>query len=316
MIAIAGFNTALDRRLDVEALHAGSVQRARSAAVRPGGKGLHVAQTVAALGEHVSLVGLDDVVHEVALRDYTRGHGIEWHGVRAPHDLRQCLAIHEADGRVTEILEPGPELGASVRDALLTALDACMADARILVLSGSLPRGFAADAYARIIRAAAARGVRCLLDASGEALRAGIAAQPWLVKPNADEASALWGRPVRDVDAAAGFTQWLHGRGIERVIVTLGARGAVAGDGQGLWHAQSAPVEVRDSVGSGDCFLAGLAVAAARGETPDAALRLAIACGAGNAEGGETGLATPARVAAWLPRVTVTQLAPAAQERA
>lgn len=309
MITVAGFNTAIDRRVDLDVLQPGTVQRARSVRVRPGGKGLHVAQTVAAFGEAVRLVGLSDAVHEDFLRTHLDARGVQWHAVCATGELRQCLAIHEAGGRVSEILERGPELDDAACGALLTTLAEAVDGAHTLVISGSLPRGCAADTYANLIREATARGVHCLLDASGDALRQGIAACPWLVKPNADEAAALWGAPVKDVGTAAAFARWLHARGVARVIVTLGALGAVGFDGQSAWHARSARVEVRDSVGSGDCFLAGLAISAVRGDPLETSLRLAVSCGAANAESGEGGFAAPDRVAAWMPRVELRPLA-------
>lgn len=305
MITVVGFNTAIDRRVDLDVLQSGRVQRAVSADVRLGGKGLHVAETVAALGESVVLVGLTDGAHADALRNRLRTRGVEWRPVHTAQSLRQCLAIHESDGRVTEILEHGATLDPAIQEALLATARSALDQSDVLVFSGSLPRGFASDTYARLIREARAHGVRCLLDASGEALREGVVARPWLVKPNADEAASLLGRPVRGVDDAVDCVRQLHCAGVARAVVTLGAAGAVGFDGEGLWRATSAPAEVRSSVGSGDCFLAGLAVGAARDESLDVALRRAVACGAANAVNADMGYATLDGVAAWLPRVMV-----------
>lgn len=305
MITVVGFNTAIDRRVDLDVLQPGRVQRAVSADARPGGKGLHVAETAAALGEPVVLVGLTDGVHADELRNRLCTRGVEWRPVQTAQPLRQCLAIHESDGRVTEILEPGATLSLDTREALLLAVRSAIDQSKVLVFCGSLPRGFAPDTYAGLIREASARGVRCLLDASADALREGIGASPWLAKPNADEAGFLLGRPVRGINDAVDCVRKLHRAGVARAVVTLGASGTVGFDGKALWHATSAPVEVRNSVGSGDCFLAGLAVAAARDEPFNTALRRAVACGAANAESVDTGDASLDRVTAWLPRVMV-----------
>lgn len=315
MITVVGFNTAIDRRVDLEALQPGRVQRAVSADARPGGKGLHVAETVAALGEPVVLVGLTDAAHADELQNRLRTRGVEWRPVHTTRPLRQCLAIHEADGRVTEILEPGATLDSAAREALLDAVRGAFDRSSVLVFSGSLPCGFASDAYASLIREASARGVRCLLDTSGAALREGIGARPWLVKPNADEAAALLGRRVDGMEGAVDCVRQLQRGGVARAVVTLGAAGAVGFDGEHLWRATSAPATVRNSVGSGDCFLAGLAVGAARDESLDAALRRAVACGAANAESADTGYAPLDRVTAWLPRVMVEALPAGAGSR-
>lgn len=308
MISVVGFNTAIDRRVDVDTLRPGQVQRAVSVRSRPGGKGLHVAETVAALGEPVRLVGLTDTEHATQLHNRLGAHGVGWLPVATTHALRQCLAIHEADGRVTEVLESGGTLAPAVCDALLDAARVAIEGSDVAVFTGSLPHGIQSLAYAQLIRDASARGVRCLLDASGDVLRTAVGAKPWLVKPNADEAAWLIGRPVRGLDDAADCARWLHRNGVARSVVTLGALGAVGFDGAALWRVTSGTVEVRSSVGSGDCFLAGLAVAAVRGEPIEDALRQAVACGAANAENTEDGVAPPERVVAWLRRTTLAPL--------
>lgn len=64
MITVAGFNTAIDSSVRLQStLTPGAVQRAESARGVPGGKGVHVAQMVAELGEEVRPVGLTDALH-------------------------------------------------------------------------------------------------------------------------------------------------------------------------------------------------------------------------------------------------------------
>lgn len=310
MITVAGFNTAMDRRLEVPALRLGEVQRATAARALPGGKGLHVAQMIAELGEPVRLVGLEDGEHATSLARHLHARGVEWHPVRTSAKLRQCLALQEANARVTEILEPGPSLDAGGCMALLDTLLGLYATSNIIVLSGSLPGGLASDTYATLIRKAAEHALPCLVDASDEVLRHAIDARPWCVKPNADEASALLGRPVIEPDDAGECVRWLYSRGVARPIVTLGARGAVGFDGETLWHARTDPANVRNPVGSGDCFLAALAVGTARGESLTACMQLAAACGAACAETDETGFADQTRVREWISRVHVEPLAP------
>lgn len=311
MIVVAGFNTAIDRRVDVGALRCGTVHRALRVVERVGGKGVHVAQTIAALGESVRLVGLADAAHRLQLRTDLHRRNVVWREVLAAGALRQCAAIHEADGRVTEILEPGPGIDAATSGALIDATRAALQGASLLICTGSLPAGFAAENYADLLRGAAARGVKCFLDASGAALRTGIGVRPWLVKPNADEAGVFLGRPVRDVAAARDCARALQAAGVATPVVTLGDSGAVGFDGREFWLARAPRATTGTAVGSGDCFLAGLAVGMARGEPLDACLRLATACGAANAASDEAGYADPERVAAWLPRVSVTALATA-----
>lgn len=309
MITVAGFNTAIDRRIELDsALRPGVVQRAVSGRVVPGGKGLHVAQMVAELGEPVRLVGLTDIAHDALIAGHLRGRNVQWYGVQGHGELRQCFAISEPRGRVTEILEPSEELAPGVQAALLETVRRLLDDSSALVLTGSLPHGFPADTYAELIRQASERGVRCLVDTSGEALSLALEARPWLVKPNSDEAASLIGQSVDDVSAAVDCARQLNQRGVARAVVTLGAQGAVGYDGSDFLHAWSDSQEARNSVGSGDCFMAALAVGTVQGQSLEVSLHRAVASGAANAASDETGYANAADVTAWIPRVRVERL--------
>ena len=130
MITVGGFNTSLDKTLELDRLQPGAVHRVRRVQSWPGGKGLHVALAVAALGERVRLVGLIDARNRREFEETLRARGVEFLGVEAPGALRTCLAVRDEGGRrVTEILEPGPETDADTRDALAARFLRWVADA-------------------------------------------------------------------------------------------------------------------------------------------------------------------------------------------
>jgi tagatose 6-phosphate kinase len=150
-----------------------------------------------------------------------------------------------------------------------------------------------------------AAGRPCLVDASGDALRHAAGSGAYLLKPNRDEAADVAGHPVHTPRDAAVVARALHARGIALPVVTLGAEGAVGFDGRDAWHASVALERSVNAVGSGDCLLAGLAVALKHGEPLAEALRLGVACGAANAMGEETGYVQRERVLALQAQVQV-----------
>ena len=308
MITVAGFNTAIDHLFLLDALVPGAVQRASRAELYPGGKGLHVAQTIAALGERVQLVGLTDVAHRNLITRRMAERGVLFHGVEIDQPLRTCIAVREREGRSTELLSPGPEVSAAARAQLLRTWWRCAEESELLVMSGSLPRGFGPDTYALMVRQATAAGVPSLVDASGEALQYAADSGAHLLKPNRDEASSLANGPVRTLRDAADVARALYARGIAQPVVTMGAEGVVAFDGRVAWHASIALAHSTNTVGSGDCLLAGFAVALKRGEPMHVALRLGVACGAANAMDEETGYVRRECVDALLGQVQVQRL--------
>jgi len=76
------------------------------------------------------------------------------------------------------------------------------------------------------------------------------------VIPNETEAEVLSGTPVRDLDEARKCAAKLREGGLSRVIITLGANGALFGD----QHIPAFPVDPVDTTGAGDAFIGSLAV--------------------------------------------------------
>lgn len=93
---------------------------------------------------------------------------------------------------------------------------------------------------------------------------------------NEHEALALCPGMEQDWDAVA---RRLLDLGPAAAVVTLGAAGAVAADGQATWHEPAAVVEVVDTTGAGDAFCGALALALARSE--DLATAVERGCVAG-----------------------------------
>ena len=290
MITVGGFNTSVDKTLELDLLRPGEVHRVRRVQSWPGGKGLHVALTVAALGEPVRLVGLIDAAHRSEFEDALGAHGVAFVGVETKGALRTCLAVRDQGGaRITEILEPGPELDPATRDELRYRFLSLACDSALAVLSGSAPPGFPENGYGELVASLREADVRCLVDASGERLRLAVEARPFLVKPNREEAEALSGQTIDGPPAAARVARALAARGVEMPVVSLGAAGAVAVYEGRAAHAWVSVPAAAHPVGSGDCLLGGLAVGLARGDAPFDVLRLGVACGGANALRPETG---------------------------
>ncbi len=307
MIAVAGLNTAIDKLLDVGTLTPGQVLRAGDVHVWPGGKGVHVATCAAALDQQVRLTGLVDDAHREWFAAWLRDRHVEFHGVDTPTPIRSCLAIRESAGRITEILEAGPEIEAEVAEAAFhTAVSVCR-KASIAVLSGSLPPGMPVDAYRGIV--AALPNTRVLVDASGDALRQAITASPFAVKPNRTEAEELTGMCIGSPTSAAAAARTLVDSGVRLVVISLGAEGAVAcWDGRAC-HFTPPVVAASNEVGAGDCLLGAVAAALARGDAIVDALRLGVAAGTAKVLCFETGGVRRGDIDALLPAVQVTWLA-------
>jgi len=111
------------------------------------------------------------------------------------------------------------------------------------------------------IRFARANGIRCLLNpAPGQPLDMKEAGQVDTLIPNESEAEAITGMPVRSPEEARQCAAWLRREGVRRVIITLGAAGALLASAGAMELVPSFRVPTKDSTGAGDAFIGSFAV--------------------------------------------------------
>jgi tagatose 6-phosphate kinase len=306
VIVVGGFNTALDKFAETDTIEPGAVLRLRNVRTLPGGKGLHVALACATLGEPVTLVGLMDDANRPLFEAMLTRAAVRFVGVTVNEPIRTCMAIRDATGRTTELLEPGPDVSGPVAAALMDAFRREASDARIAVLSGSLPPSLPVDSYGALIRAVG--GDRVLLDSSGAALETGVAAGPLLVKPNRSEAEQLAGVSITSITDAANAAAAIAARGPRCVVVSLGVEGAVVWSSHRVFHVAPPVTVARNPVGAGDCLLAGFAIGLSHEWPIERCARYAVACGTAKVMHSDTGLLRREDVNAVVSAVSVREV--------
>lgn len=273
-------NPALDITIGLERLRAGEVNRSQAQHSHAAGKGLNVAQVLADLGHSVTVggfLGSDNLQPFEAL--------IAWRGfsdcfVRVPGETRSNIKLVEADGRVTDINGPGPLVDEQARNALLRHLEQIAPGHDAVVVAGSLPRGVSPEWLRELLLMFKALGLKVALDSSGEALRAGLKAAPWLVKPNTQELGDVLGLPVQGQAEQRSAARQLLASGIEHVVVSQGEQGVCwFAAGQQL-RAQPPAVRIASTVGAGDSLVAGMVHGLLQAEAPSVTLRRATAIAA------------------------------------
>jgi 1-phosphofructokinase len=172
-----------------------------------------------------------------------------------------------------------------------------------MVFSGSLPPDAPPTIFADLIRIAKAHGARCFLDSAGPALVHGLAAGPFLIKPNRAEAEGLLKATLRTRSELVDAARALIKMGSEQVMISLGVEGAIGVAGKDALFAHPPAVEVRSSVGAGDTMVAAMAYAAVEGLPFRQAFRMAVAASAATVAMEGSKVADLAAVQELLPRV-------------
>lgn len=273
-------NPALDLTVRLPRLDVGEVNRSESVLSQAAGKGLNVAQVLADLGHSLSVTGFLGADNAQPFDALFSRRGFVDAFVRVSGETRSNIKLAESSGRITDINGPGPQVGASDQDALLDHLDRIAGDHEVVVVAGSLPRGVDPQWLRELLLRLGRRGLRVAFDSSGEALRAGLEATPWLVKPNEVELAEACGQPLADEHALVAQVETLRTRGIEQVVLSQGADGVCWFGPQGDWRSVPPKVEVASTVGAGDSLLAGMLHGLLAGWPAERVLRHATAVAA------------------------------------
>lgn len=255
--------------------------RCTSPIFEPGGGGINVARAIAhlggkataifpaggATGEHLCAL----LTEEKVAIDTVDSH--DW--------TRQNLHVHaQSTGEQYRFVMPGAALTAEEFHRLeekVLAIDS----GSILVISGSLPPGVDVGKLCSLVRAAQKAKIRCIIDSSGEALKASLEIGGIeLVKPNQKELSALVNRELTQPDDVRQAAQEIVTSGkARRVVVSLGPQGALGVDATGYVQVVPPPVKSQSTVGAGDSMVGAMTLKLAENAPLLDMVRFGVAAG-------------------------------------
>ena len=311
MIYTVTLNPALDKTVEIPGMALDTVNRIIEMRTDPGGKGLNVSKGIAKLGGESCAAGILGGGSGKMLEKLLEGEPFATRFRFVEGQTRTNLKIIDREGHTnTDINEPGLTVTDADLDALLHELSAEIRPGDIVVLAGSLPKGAPQDTYRTWTAACKKAGARVFLDADGALLAEGLKAAPYLIKPNDDELSRLAGKKLETLEELTAEGRRLLERGIERVVISLGGRGALYLRKGSTIYAEGLRVPVGSTVGAGDSVVAALAYAEAQGLSEEEAIRLSTAAGAANVMCSGTQAAEREAVEALLPKVRFSRLRP------
>lgn len=254
MILTVTLNLAVDVTYQIDRVRWHADNRVSSVARRAGGKGVNVARVLHALDREVVVGGLAGGPNGAVARAELAASGLTDATVLVAQESRTSIIVVPDDGEVIGFSEPGPLVTDAEWRRLCSRYREQVAQADIVVLSGSLPPGVPADAYAQLTDLARRESVPVVLDASGDALTHALGAGPDLVKINVEELAGH----APGIDALSGATR-LRREGAGEVVISSGPDGLLAVTNQGAWRV-APPHRLRGNpTGAGDAAGAALA---------------------------------------------------------
>jgi 1-phosphofructokinase len=260
MIVTVTLNPAIDKSLMVPHFEVGKTNRGEVGRTDAGGKGINVAKAAKQFGAEVCALGFVAGSNGRFILEALAAGGISADFCNVPGETRVNLKIHDpVYGTETELNEPGFQVSPEHLQAMKEKIKIYAPRCEVMIFSGSLPPGAPPETFAELLTIASALGAKCMLDTAGAALKYGLEAKPLLLKPNRAEVEGLLQVRLRTRRELGEASRKLLAMGAEKVVISMGADGAVAASKQDLFWARPPAVVPRSSVGAGDAMVAALA---------------------------------------------------------
>jgi len=220
-----------------------------------GGKGANQAVAARNCGADVAMIARvgDDMFGEATVHNF-KSLGIDTSHVLMTPGVSTGVApiFVESSGQNRILVVKGANDRLTPED--IYAAENVMLGADIVVFQLEIPLATTMTG----LKFAKAHGIRTIFNpAPAQPLDLQDAGFADYVIPNENEAEILSGMPVRNLEDARQCARKLLDGGLSRLIITLGANGALFGTDL---HVAAFPVEPVDTSGAGDAFIGSLAV--------------------------------------------------------
>ncbi|MCQ2435763.1 MAG: 1-phosphofructokinase family hexose kinase [Clostridia bacterium] len=244
-----------------------------------GGKGVNVSRALASCGiGSTALVVVGEENGDAYLRAI-KTDGVKCISLTVPGRIRENITIHTDGTTETRLSFDGFEAPDGLIGRVAQIVSRELSSGDVMTLCGRLPRGMDIAPVKDFLRSVASRGIMTVIDSGSFTLADLCEVRPYLIKPNEQETAAFTGHVPDDVGDALSCARGIHERGIENVMISLGARGAVLCNSDGEFSADAPHVRAVSTIGAGDSAIAGFLAALASGKIGRELLRGAVAYG-------------------------------------
>ena len=280
-IATVTLNPAFDLVGRLARIEIGEVNTVETLGLYPAGKGINVAKVLADLGAKLSVTGFLGEENQGDFVQAFAQNGVEDKFYRIAGKTRINVKITETEADVTDLNFLGFEISEQDWEAFTHQSQTWESQYDLVAVCGSLPSGVTPEQFAAWLESLHQQGLKVVLDSSNAALTAGLTAHPWLVKPNRRELEVWAGRSLHTIEEVIEAAEQLRSHGIENVIISMGEKGSVWLNSEGVLQAQPPRCEnVVSTVGAGDSMVAGLIYGFSQGWSKKKTLSFASATSA------------------------------------
>ena len=258
MIYTMTLNPALDYVIKMQSFQAGKINYSKEEYLLPGGKGINVSIILKTLGMNSTALGFVAGFVGEEIEKKVKEHGIETDFIKIENDISRINVKITTQAEETAINGKGPLVEEKYIKILYEKIDKIKSD-DTLILSGSIPKGISTNIYQDICKRVKDKGVKIVIDSTGDLLIKALEYKPFLIKPNHEELGELFDVKISNKEEALEYAKKLQEKGAKNILVSMGKMGAVLLDENGYSYKMEAINSQKrvNTVGAGDSMVAG-----------------------------------------------------------
>lgn len=238
-----------------------------------GGKGANQAVAAARLGGSVLFIAKTgyDIFGKQSI-DLFEKEGIDISGIQRDHYQPSGVALITVDDKGENCIVVAPGANAALKPGDIDEVKEKIESASLLLMQLETP----IETVEYIANIAASKKIKFILNPAPAAkLSDDLLKKISIITPNQKETEMLTGIKVSDGSSAKDAATFLHNKGIDTVIITMGAMGAFVLHENKHSMIPGHNVNVVDTTAAGDVFSGALVVALSENRTIEDAVRFA-----------------------------------------
>ena len=271
-------NPSIDCTMELHALNVGRVNRIDNKIITYSGKAINVAIGVRRLGGDCTVTGFMFENDAKSFLHNLDKEGVVSRFVNNPGNVRTNYKIIDFRSMMTEINDKGEMVSEDKQRELVSLVFDLAEGCSVVVISGSLPQGVSDEFYPKLVSVINKRA-KVFVDTEGAKLVSSVREGVNLIKPNLAELEAITKETLKTKAEMISACEKMIDLGAEKVLLSLGAHGAILTNGRKSLFAKTANVAVNSTVGAGDSMISAAAVMTEKGAEDEEILRCAVAAG-------------------------------------
>ena len=244
-----------------------------------GGKGVNISRALSMNNvANLALLAVGDENGADFCRELDKD-AMTYDAIEVKGRIRENITLHTKDAPETRISFTGFATDESLLAAFDQKLKAILSEGDLVTFTGRVPSGISMPAVKAFLKGIREAGAKLVIDSRSFEKDDLVEMKPWLIKPNEEEIAVYLCREINSFESVIDGARELYANGIENVMISLGAKGALLVCSDGLYIAHPPKIKALSTIGAGDSSIGGFLAATAEGADSRERLRRAVSYG-------------------------------------